>query len=128
MVLIIMILKKSYNQSSILTARTTQFINGIINESANIANVFSSYFESVTESLDLFNCAPEPYNQAKGSVRRIIQKFSHHFSIVKMKQNFKILTNFSFTQLKIETLKKSTNELSKNKIDEWLYSSKYFEK
>ena len=45
-----------------------------------------------------------------------------------MKQNFKILTNFSFTQLKIETVKKISNESSKNKIDEWLYSSKYFEK
>ena len=40
----------------------------IINESAKVANVFNSYFESVTESLDLFNWAPEPYDQAKDSV------------------------------------------------------------
>ena len=77
-------MKKSYNQNSILTARTTQFINGIINESANIANVFSSYFESVTESLDLFNCAPEPYDQAKGSVR--IQSFrSFHITLALLR-------------------------------------------
>ena len=40
----------------------------IINESAKVANFFSSYFESLTESLDLFNWAPEPYDQAKDLV------------------------------------------------------------
>ena len=39
----------------------------IINESFKNATVFNSYFESVTESLDLFNWAPEPYDQAKDS-------------------------------------------------------------
>ena len=32
----------------------------IINESTEVANVFNSYFESVTESLNLFNWATEP--------------------------------------------------------------------
>ena len=38
----------------------------------------NSYFESVTESLDLFNWAPESYDQANDLVETIIQRFSHH--------------------------------------------------
>ena len=48
-----------------------------MNGSAKVTNLFNSYFESVTESLDLFNWAPGPYDQAKGSVGRIFQRFSH---------------------------------------------------
>ena len=60
----------------------------IINESAKVANVFNSYFESVKEFLDLFNWVPEPYDQ--DSVESIIQRFSHHPSFIKIKQNIKI--------------------------------------
>ena len=111
------ILKKSYRQSSILTTRTTQFINEIINESAKVANLFNSYFESVTESLDFLNWAPEPYDKVKGSVESILQRFSHQLNIITIKQNFKILTNFSFTQVTIETVKNIINGLPQNK---WL--------
>ena len=65
----------------------------IINESAKVANMFNSYFESVTESLHLFHWAPETYDQAKDSVERIIERFSYHPSIIKIKQNIKIKKN-----------------------------------
>ena len=61
----------------------------ISNESAKAANVFNSYFESVTESLDMFNLTREPHDQAKDFVESIIQRLSHHHSIVKIKQNIK---------------------------------------
>ena len=49
----------------------------------------NSYFESVTESLDLFNWAPESYDQANDLVETIIQRFSHHPNWNKTKyQNF----------------------------------------
>ena len=61
----------------------------ISNRSSKVANVFNSYFESITESYDLFNWAPESYDQAKDSVERIVQRFSHHPNIIKIKhQNF----------------------------------------
>ena len=66
----------------------------IINESTEVANVFNSYFESATESLNLFNWATEPYDQVKDSVDRIVQRFSLHPSIIKIKQNIKILKPF----------------------------------
>ena len=69
----------------------------MINESPKVANVFNSYFNSVTESHDLFNWAPEPCDQAKDSVKRIIQRSLHHPSIIKIKQNINILKKFSFT-------------------------------
>ena len=66
----------------------------IINEKDKDANVFNSYFESVTESLDLFNWAPEPYNQANVLVEWIIKMFLHHHSYEN--QNIKILRKKSF--------------------------------
>ena len=65
----------------------------------------NSYFESVTESLDLFNWAPEPYNQTKDSVERIIKRFSHQCSIIKINQNIKTSKKLSFTPVKVGTMK-----------------------
>ena len=87
----------------------------IINKSNEIANVFNSYFESVTESLNLFNWAPEPYDQAKDSEERIVQRFSHHPSIVKIKQNINILKKNSFTPVAVETVKNIIYGLPQNK-------------
>ena len=78
----------------------------IINGSAKVANVINSYSESVTESLNLLNWAAEPYDQAKDSVERIVQRFSHHPSIIKIKGNIKILEKISFTPGTLETVKK----------------------
>ena len=61
----------------------------ISNESAKATNVFNSYFESVTESLDMFNLTRETHDQVKDFVESIIQRLSHHHSIVKIKQNIK---------------------------------------
>ena len=87
----------------------------IINESTKVANVFNSYFESATESLNLFNWATEPYDQVKDSVDRIVQNFSLHPSIIKIKQNIKILKPFSFTPVTVETVKNIIYGLPQNK-------------
>ena len=62
----------------------------------------------------MFHLTPEPYDQAKDSVERIIQRFSHHPSIIKIKtkhQNFEI---FSFTPVTVE-IAKNINGLPQNK-------------
>ena len=87
----------------------------IINESTKVPNVFNSYFESVTETLDFFYWAPEPYDQAKDSVESIIQRFSHHPGIIKIKQNINISKKFSFTPVTADTVKNIINGLPKNK-------------
>ena len=69
----------------------------IINESAKVASVFNSSLESVTESLDMFIWAPEPDDQAKELFKRIIQRFSHHPSFMKIKhQNFETFLKIFF--------------------------------
>ena len=69
----------------------------IINESAKVASVFNSSLESVTESLDMFIWAPEPDDQAKELFKRIIQRFSHHPSFIKIKhQNFETFLKIFF--------------------------------
>ena len=88
----------------------------IIHESTEVANVFNSYFESVTESLNLINWTTEPYNQKKDSVERIVQRSSHHPSIIKIKQNIKILKKFSFTPVTVETVKNIIYSLPQNKL------------
>ena len=45
----------------------------------------------------LLNWAPEPYDQAKDSVVRIILRFLYQPSIIKTNQNFKISAKFYFT-------------------------------
>ena len=77
----------------------------IINESAKVANVFDSYFESLTESLDLFHWTPEPYDQAKDSLESIVLRFSHHPSINRINQNIKISKNY-FAAVAVDTTKK----------------------
>ena len=78
----------------------------IVNESSEVANVLNSYFESVTEPLDLFNWATESYDQVKESVASIIQKCSHHPSVIKIKQNIKISKKLSFAPVTVDTTKK----------------------
>ena len=52
--------------SELLKTETTTFLliekEEINNESVKVVNVFNSYFESVAESLDLFNWVSEPYS------------------------------------------------------------------
>ena len=59
--------------------------------------------------------AREPYGQEKKSVELMVQRFSHHPSIIKIKQNIKILKKFSFTPGAIETVKNIIYGLPQNK-------------
>ena len=77
--------------------------------------MFNTYFKSVTQSSDLFNWAPETYDQAKDSVERFMQRLSHHPSIIKIKQHFKIWTIKIFTPVTVETVKNFINGLPQNK-------------
>ena len=87
----------------------------IINESAKVVNVLHSNFETVTESLNLFNWAPKPDDQPKDSVERIVQRFSHHPSVIKIKQNIKILKKNSFAPITVETARNIVYGLPQNK-------------
>ena len=67
----------------------------IICKNNKIAKTFNTYFESVTDSLNLFEWIGESVN-SNDKIEQILFKFSKHPSILKIKQKVKINRKFSF--------------------------------
>ena len=67
----------------------------IISENNKIAKTFNTYFESVADSLNLFQWIGESVN-SNDKIEQILFKFSKHPSILKIKQKIKINIKFSF--------------------------------
>ena len=61
----------------------------MIELSLKIAETFNRYFESVTDSPNLFEWIGKSVN-SNGKISQIIFKFSKHTSILKIKQKVKI--------------------------------------
>ena len=66
----------------------------ILTENILIAKIFNSYFQSVTDSLELFD-GPFRSNISFDKVQNIIKSFSNHPSVIKIKFKFKLNTNSS---------------------------------
>ena len=76
----------------------------IISENNKIAKTFNTYFESVTDSLNLFEWIGESVN-SNDKIEQILFKFSKHPSILKIKQKVKINSKFSFQSVSEDTVK-----------------------
>ena len=102
----------------------------ILTENIKIAKTFNSHFESITDSLELFDW-PLQANFYYNKVQNIIKSFSNHSSIIKIKHKFKLNKNFSFQCVSEAIVRKvvkslpsdkatageiSVNALKKNKI------------
>ena len=61
-----------------------------------VADVFNSYFQSITNSYGLFKWSLGSTDQIYGSVDRITDSFRFHTSIKNIKRNYKITSKFSF--------------------------------
>ena len=77
-----------------------------------VADVFNSYFQSITDSLDLFEW---PLDQIYDSVDRIIGSFRCHPSITNIKRNLKLTGKFSVKPVSEELVKDIISDLSSNK-------------
>ena len=77
-----------------------------------VADVFSSYFQSITDSLDLFEWH---LDQIYDSVDRIIGSFRYHPSITNIKRNLKLTGKFSVKPVSEELVKDIISDLSSNK-------------
>ena len=73
-----------------------------------VADVFNSYFQSITDSLDLFKWPLGSKDQIYDSIDRIIDSFV-------TKRNYKITSKFSFKPVSQEFVKDIVNNLSSNK-------------
>ena len=80
-----------------------------------VAYVFNSYFQSITDSLDLFEWPLGSTDQIYDSIDRIIDSFRFHPSIKNIKRNYKITSKFSFKPVSEEFVKDIVNNLSSNK-------------
>ena len=61
-----------------------------------VADVFNSYFQSITDSLDLFKWPLGSADQIYDSIDKIIDSFWFHPSIKNIKRNYLITSKFSF--------------------------------
>ena len=60
----------------------------ILLKNKKIADVFNSYFDSVTDSLDLFSWSTQTDNENTDALQNILKRFHRHPSLVKTKQSF----------------------------------------
>ena len=76
----------------------------IISENNKIAKTFNTYFESVTDRLNLFEWIGQSVN-SNNKIEQILFKFSKHPSILKIKQKVKINSKSSFQSISEDTVK-----------------------
>ena len=86
----------------------------IISENNKIAKTFNTYFEIVTDSLNLFEWIGESVN-SNDKIEQILFKFSKHPSILKIKQKVKINSKFSFQSVSEDTVKNVVKNLLSDK-------------
>ena len=80
-----------------------------------VADVFNSYFQSFTHSLDLCKWHLGSTDQIYDRIDRIIDSFRFHPSIKNIKRNYKINSKFSFKPVSEEFVKDIVNNFSSNK-------------
>ena len=79
-----------------------------------VADVFNSYFQSITDSVDLFEQPLGSTNQIYDSVDRIMDIFRFHPNIKNIKRNYKITSKFSFKPVSDKFVKDIANDFSSN--------------
>ena len=87
----------------------------LILKNKKVADIFNSYFQSITDSLDLFEWPLGSTEQIYDSVDRIIDSFYFHPSIKNIKRNYKITNKFSFKRVLEEFVNDIVNGLSLSK-------------
>ena len=84
-------------------------------ENNKIAKTFNSFFETVTDSLNLFSWSSK-VSACDDKVQGIILNFSNHPSILKVKEKFKLSKRFSFQHVSEATVRKVVKNVPSNKI------------
>ena len=85
-----------------------------LTENNKIAKTFNSFFEAVTDSLNLFSWSSK-VKVCDGKVQRIILNFSNHPSI-KIKEKFQLNKRFSFQHVSEATVRKVVKNLPSDKV------------
>ena len=81
-----------------------------------IANIFNSYFESITDALGLFKWPIKVKEENCNSIEMIVKAFSSHPSVIKIKSSITIKEKFLFKPVDENIVRKVINKLSSKKI------------
>ena len=84
-------------------------------ENGKIAKTFNSFFETVTDSLNLFSWSSK-VKVCDDKVQGIIPNFSNHSSILKIKEKFRLNKRFSFQHVSEATIRKVLKNLPSDKV------------
>ena len=103
--------RKSYkscfsNKLSFGEAKNALSKNGeFLTKNNKIAKTFNSFFETATDSLNLFSWSSK-VNVCDDKVQGIILNFSNHPSILKINEKFQLNKRFSFKHVSEATVRK----------------------
>ena len=78
--------------------------------------VLNSYFDSVTDSLDLFSWSTQTDNENTDALQNILKRFHNHPSLIKIKQLVNNQAKFSFQPVIVYTVKEIIEGLPSNKV------------
>ena len=110
--------KHSFGDSKIALNESGEIFTGNI----KIAKPFNSYFESISDSLELFDWSLQS-NISDGKEQNILKNFSNHPSIIKINRKSKSNKKFSFQYVSEATVRKLW-KLALRYSDSWRDSTK----
>ena len=84
-------------------------------ENNKIAKTFNSFFETVTDSLNLFSWSSK-VSACDDKVQGIIFNFSNHPSILKINEKFQLNKRFSFQHVSEAAVRKVAKNLPSDKV------------
>ena len=87
----------------------------ILLKNKKIADVLNSYFDSVTDSLDLFSWSTQTDNKKTDALQNILKRFHNHPSLIKIKQLVNNGAKSSFQPVSVYTVKRVIEGLPSNK-------------
>ena len=80
-----------------------------------VGKEFNQYFGHITDSLDLYEFPDEKVCEGLDDIDNIVYKFRNHPSIIKIKEQYKVKSNFSFRLATTEEIKAIIRDLPINK-------------
>ena len=80
-----------------------------------IADVLNSYFDSVTDSLDLHSWSTQTNNENIDALQNILKRFHNHPGLIKIKQLVDNQAKFSFQSVSVHNVKEVIEGLPSNK-------------
>ena len=87
----------------------------ILLRNKKIADVLNSYFDSVTDSLDLFSWSTQTDNKNTDALQNVLERFHNHPSLIKIRQLVNNQAKFSFQPVSVLTVKVVIEGLPSNK-------------